>query len=214
MRRKIRIAVPSKGRLKQPTVDILRRSRVEILERERVYDSETSDSRFRVSFMRAFDVPLYVQYGAADVGFTGHDIVVERDADVLELLDFGFGLCGLVVAVPKDSHIRTIEDIADVPRVATEYPNTSRRFFASKGKQVEILTVRGATELAPMLGLAEIIVDVSTTGETLAKNNLRQVAVILESSCRFVCNKIAYRAFEREIRELINKLKGRERVSS
>jgi len=210
MKGKIRIAVPSKGRLKQPTIDILRRSGVKILERERVYDSETSNSGFRVSFMRAFDIPLYVQYGAADVGFTGHDIIVERDADVLELWDVGFGRCNLVVAVPKNSRIRTIEDITDVPRVATEYPNTSLKFFASKGKQVEILTVRGATELAPMLGLAEIIVDVSTTGETLAKNNLRQVAVVLESSCRFVCNKIAYRTFEREVRELIDRLKARE----
>jgi len=210
MKGKIRIAVPNKGRLKQPIIDILRRSGVKILQRERVYDCETSNSRFRVSFMRAFDIPLYVQYGAADVGFTGHDIIVERDADVLELLDVGFGRCNLVVAVPKNSRIRTIEDITEVPRVATEYPNTSRKFFASKGKQVEILTVRGATELAPMLGLAEIIVDVSTTGETLAKNNLRQVAVVLESSCRFVCNKIAYRTFEREVRELIDRLKARE----
>jgi len=213
MKRKIRIAVPNKGRLKQPTMDILRRSGVEILERERVYDCETSDSRFRVFFMRAFDIPIYVQYGAADVGFTGHDIVVERDADVLELLDLGFGQCNLVVAVPKNSQIRTIEDIANVSRVATEYPNASRKFFASKGKQVEILTVRGATELAPALGLAEIMVDVSTTGETLAKNNLRQVAAILKSSCRFICNKIAYRTFEREVRELIDRLKGGEGTS-
>jgi ATP phosphoribosyltransferase len=109
--------------------------------------------------------------------------------------------------VPKNSQIKTIEEITGVPRVATEYPNTSRKFFASKGKQVEILTVRGATELAPILGLAEIIVDVSTTGETLAKNNLRQVALVLESSCRFVCNKIAYRTFEREVRELMDTLK-------
>jgi len=207
MKSKIRIAVPNKGRLKQPTIDILRRSGIKILEQERVYDSETSNSRFQVSFMRAFDIPLYIQYGAADLGFTGHDIIVERDADVLELLDVGFGRCNLVVAVPKNSQIKTIEDITDVPRVATEYPNTSRRFFASKGKQVEILTVRGATELAPILGLADIIVDVSTTGVTLSKNNLRQVAVVLESSCRFVCNKIAYRAFEQEVRELIDMLK-------
>ena len=208
MKSKMRIAVPNKGRLKQPTIDVLRRSGIEILKPERVYDSETSSPRFQVSFMRAFDIPLYVQYGAADLGFTGHDIVVERDADVLELLDVGFGQCNLVVAVPENSQIRTIEDIADVPRVATEYPNTTRRFFASNGKQVEILTVRGATELAPRLGLAEIIVDVSTTGETLSKNNLRQVAVILESSCRFVCNKIAYRTYEREVEELIDRLKG------
>jgi len=211
MKSKIRIAVPNKGRLKQPTIDILRRSGIRILERERVYNSETSNSRFQVSFMRAFDIPLYVQYGAADLGFTGHDIIVERDADVLELLDVGFGRCNLVVAVPRNSQIRAIEDVTDVPRVATEYPNTSRRFFASKGKQVEILTVRGATELAPILGLAEIIVDVSTTGETLAKNNLRQIAIVLESSCRFVCNKIAYRTFEREVKELIDRLKRGER---
>jgi len=207
MKSKIRIAVPNKGRLKQPTIDILMRSGIKILKEERVYDSETSNPRFQVSFMRAFDIPLYIQYGAADLGFTGHDIIVERDADVLEILDVGFGRCNLVVAVPKNSQIKTIEDITDVPRVATEYPNTSRKFFTSKGKQVEILAVRGATELAPILGLAEIIVDVSTTGETLAKNNLRQIAVVLESSCRFVCNKIAYRTFEREVRELIDTLK-------
>ena len=207
MERKIRIAIPSKGRLKQPSIQALQRAGIKILEDERAYVSKTSDPRFEAIFARAFDVPLYVQYGAVDLGITGHDIILEREADVHELFDLGFGECQLVVAVPENSTVRSINEISEVARVATEFPNLSRKYFEGLGKQVEILRVRGTAELAPKLGLAQIIVDVSSTGETLRKNNLKVIATILDSTCRLACNKISYRIFESEIKEFLGRLR-------
>ena len=207
MKRKIRIAIPSKGRLRQPSIQALQRAGINILEEERAYVSKTSDPRFEANFARAFDVPVYVQYGAVDLGMTGHDLILEREANIHELLDLGFGKCQLVVAVPENSIIRSINDISEVAKVATEYPNLSRKYFEGLGKQVEILRVRGTAELAPKLGLAQIIVDVSSTGETLRKNNLKVIATILDSTCRLACNKIAFRTFENEINEFLGRLR-------
>jgi len=206
MKRKIRIAIPSKGRLKQPSIQVLQRAGVNILGEERAYVSKTSDPRFEAIFARAFDIPVYVHYGAVDLGITGHDLILEREADVHQLLDLRFGKCQLVVAVPENSKINSINDIPAVARVATEYPNLGRKYFEGLGKQVEILGVRGTSELAPKLGLAQIIVDVSSSGETLWKNNLKVIATILDSTCRLACNKIAYRTFENEINEFLDRL--------
>jgi len=207
MKRKIRIAIPSKGRLKQRPIQVLQRAGVDVLEEERAYVSETSNPKFEAVFARAFDIPVYVHYGAVDLGITGHDLILEREAEVHELLDLGFGRCELVVAVPEDSEICSIDDVPAVARVVTEYPNISRKYFEGLGKQVEILEVRGTSELAPKLGLAQIIVDVSSTGETLRKNHLKAIATILDSTCRLACNKIAYRTFESEISDFVAKLR-------
>ena len=207
MKRKIRIAIPSKGRLRQPSIQVLQHAGINILEEERAYVSKTSNPRFEAIFARAFDIPIYVHYGAVDLGITGHDLILEREADVHELLDLGFGKCQLVVAAPENSKINSINDVPAVARVATEYPNLSRKYFEGLGKQVEILRVRGTSELAPKLGLAQIIVDVSSTGETLRKNNLKVIATIFDSTCRLACNKIAYRTFENEINEFLGRLR-------
>jgi ATP phosphoribosyltransferase len=207
MKRKIRIAIPSKGRLNQPSIQALQNAGINILREERTYISETSDPRFEAIFARAFDVPIYVQYGAADLGITGHDIILERQAEVHELLDLGFGKCQLVAAVPENLKIRSVKDLPAVTRVATEYPNLSQKYFENAGKQVEILVIRGTAELAPTLGLAQIIVDVTETGETLRRNKLKVIGTVLDSTCRLACNKIAYRVFENEVNELIDKLR-------
>jgi len=205
--RKIRIAIPNKGRLKEPSVKMLQNIGIEILEEERTYVCKTSDPRFEVIFARAFDVPVYIHYGAVDLGVTGYDLILEREAEVYDLLDLGFGKCQLVVAVPENSAIDSVNDIPSVARVATEFTNISRKYFENIGKQVEILGVRGTAELAPAIGLAQIIVDISSSGETLRKNNLKVIATILDSTCRLACNKIAYRTFEKEIAELLAKIK-------
>lgn len=207
MKRKIRIAIPSKGRLKQPSIQVLQRAGINVLEEKRAYVSKTSNPRFEAIFARAFDISIYVHYGAVDLGITGHDLILEREADVHELLDLGFGKCQLVVAAPENSKICSINDIPAVARVATEYPTLSRKYFEGLGKQVEILEVRGTSELAPRLGLAQIIVDVSSSGETLRKNNLKVIATILDSTCRLACNKIAYRTFENEVNEFLGRLR-------
>jgi ATP phosphoribosyltransferase len=208
MKRKIRIAIPSKGRLNQPSIQALQDAGITVLKKERTYVSETSDPRFEAVFARTFDVPIYIQYGATELGLTGHDIILERGADVHELLDLGFGKCQLVVAVPEESTISSIDDVPAVARVATEYPNLCQKYFESVGKQVEILMVRGTAELAPRLGLAQIIVDITETGETLRRNKLKVIATVLDSSCRLACNRIAYRVFESEINELLDKLRS------
>jgi ATP phosphoribosyltransferase len=206
--KKIRIAVPNKGRIKQPTLDALANAGITILEEERTYVSKTSDPRFEAIFARANDIPVYVHYGAVDLGVTGHDLIVEREADVLELLDMEFGKATMIVAVPEKSSIKTMDDVPALTRVATEFPTITRKYFEKQGKQVEVLEVSGTTELAPKLGLAQMIVDITSTGETLRKNKLRIVGTILESTCRLACNKIAYRTYEKEITELQSKLQG------
>jgi ATP phosphoribosyltransferase len=206
--KKIRIAIPNKGRIKQPTMDALAGAGITILEEERTYVSKTSDPRFEAIFARANDIPVYVHYGAVDLGITGHDLILEREADVLELLDLEYGKATLVVAVPEKSSITTVNDVPALTRVATEFPNIARKYFERLGKQVEVLEVSGTAELAPKLGLAQMIVDITSSGETLRKNRLRVIGTILDSTCRLACNKIAYRTFEKEISELQSKLQG------
>ena len=208
MKQKIRIAIPNKGRIKQPSMDALAGAGLTILEEERTYVSRTSDPRFEAIFARANDIPVYVQYGAVDLGITGHDLILEREADVLELLDLEYGKATLVVAVPEKSLINTVNDVPALTRVATEFPNIARKYFENLGKQVEVLEVSGTAELAPKLGLAQMIVDITSTGETLRKNKLRIIGTILDSTSRLACNKIAYRTFETEISEFVSKLQG------
>jgi ATP phosphoribosyltransferase len=206
--KKIRIAIPNKGRIKKPTMDALAQVGIIVLEEARTYVSKTSDPRYEAIFARANDIPVYVHYGAVDLGITGHDLILEREADVLELFDLEFGKATLVVAVPEKSPINTINDVPSLTRVATEFPNITRKYFEGIGKQVEVLEVSGTAELAPKLGLAQMIVDITSSGETLRKNKLRIIETILSSTSRLACNKIAYRTFEKEISELQAKLKG------
>ena len=141
MKKKIRVAVPNKGRIKQPTMDALAGAGITILEEERTYVSKTSDPRYEAIFARANDIPVYVHYGAVDLGVTGHDLILEREADVLELLDLEYGKATLVVAVPEKSSITTVNDVPALTRVATEFPNITRKYFERQGKQVEVLEV-------------------------------------------------------------------------
>jgi ATP phosphoribosyltransferase len=208
MNKKIRIAIPNKGRLKKPAIEALARAGIEVLEEDRAYVSQTSDPQFEAIFARANDIPVYVHYGAVDLGITGHDLILERDANVLELMDLEFGYCKLVVAVPEDSPITSVAEVPALTRVATGFPNITRNFFEKRGKQVEVLEVSGTAELAPKLGLAQIIVDITSTGETLRQNKLRIIGSILESTSRLACNKIAYRTYEKQITELLAKMRG------
>lgn len=208
MKKKIRIAIPNKGRIKQPTLDALVCAGITVLEEERTYVSKTSDPRFEAIFARANDIPVYVHYGAVDLGITGHDLILEREADVLELMDLEFGNATVVVAVPEKSQITTVADVPALTRVATEFPTITRKYFERLGKQVEVLEVSGTSELAPKLGLAQMIVDITSTGETLRKNKLRIIGTLFDSTCRLACNKIAYRTYEKEISELQSKLQG------
>lgn len=157
---------------------------------------------------KAMDVPTYVEYGAADIGVSGKDVLLERDKAVVELLDLGLSRCELVVAVPDDSGVHRVEDLGFNARVATKYPRTAERFFQSRGIQVEIIPLNGSVELAPLVGLADAIVDVTQTGTTLRENGLRVVGGVAQSTLRLIANPVSYKVHFEAIRALAERLKG------
>jgi ATP phosphoribosyltransferase len=181
----MRIAVPNKGRLHDPSVDLLERAGLHVVDgADRQLYAETVDPDVTVLYARAADIPEYVADGAADVGITGLDQVREADPGTLtELLDLGFGSCRLVLAAPEDDAVETVDDF-EGGRVATEFPNVTRRYFEEVDVDVEITEVSGATELTPHVDIADGIVDITSTGTTLRMNRLEIVDEVLQSSVR------------------------------
>lgn len=180
----MRVAVPNKGRLHDPTVELLEKAGLEIHNgADRKLYAETVDPEIDVLYARAADIPEYVAEGAADVGITGLDQTREADVDLIDHLDLGFGECRLVLAAPEEDDVSTVEDLAG-KRVATEFPNVSQRFFEEQGVDVELIHVTGATELTPHAGMADAIIDITSTGTTLEVNNLEIIAEVLDSSVR------------------------------
>ncbi|MFC4439823.1 MULTISPECIES: ATP phosphoribosyltransferase [Natrialbaceae] len=181
----MRIAVPNKGRLHEPTIDLLERAGLHLENgAERKLYADTVDPDVSVLFARAADIPEYVADGAAEMGITGYDQVREARVDtVSELLDLEFGRCRLVLAAPEDGDIDGVEDLAG-KTVATEFPNVTRDFFADTGVDPNVVEVSGATELTPHVEMADAIVDITSTGTTLKMNQLAVVEEVLSSSVR------------------------------
>jgi len=181
----MRIAVPNKGRLHDPTLDLLERAGLHVVDgADRKLYADTVDPDVTLLFARAADIPEYVSDGAADVGITGHDQISEAEPDnVTELLDLGFGQCRLVLAAPEDGEITAVEDLAG-KKVATEFPTITRRYFEERGVDPEIVEVTGATELTPHVEMADAIVDITSTGTTLKVNRLAIIDEVLDSSVR------------------------------
>jgi ATP phosphoribosyltransferase len=182
----LRIALPNKGRLADETRELFADAGLEIRSRGDRALTASIGGEFEAIFVRAQDIPEFVADGAADAGITGWDLVVEADRDLEMLLDLEFGVCRVVVAAREESGYQSLADMAGSPRVATAFPRLTRRFFAKEGREVEIVPVSGAAEIAPHLGIADIIVDLTSTGSTLRVNGLREVATVLESSARLV----------------------------
>jgi ATP phosphoribosyltransferase len=160
--------------------------------------------------MRPSDVPTYVEAGAADAGITGKDVLSEqRDRAVYELLDLGYGACRMVLAGRRgDERLGESERRLGAMRIATKYPRTAQRYFESTGRQAEVIEVKGSVELAPLVGLADGIVDLVDTGRTLAENDLEVREEIARSSARLVANRIAHKLRPAEIDGLVERLKG------
>ncbi|MBI4539358.1 MAG: ATP phosphoribosyltransferase [Gemmatimonadetes bacterium] len=188
----IRIALPNKGRLAEEARSLFEQAGLSAEFREGRALVASMGEGFEALFVRAQDIPEFVADGAADVGVTGLDLIRETDRSVRELLDLQFGHCRLVVAVTEDSPVQSPAHIAPGARVATSFPRLAREFFLSHGVRVEIAPVSGAAEVAPHLGVAKVIVDLTSTGSTLRVNGLREVATILESTARLVANEDAY----------------------
>lgn len=177
------IAVPNKGRLHDPAVELLERAGLDIVDgADRKLYADTVDPEVGVLFARAADIPEYVSDGAAALGITGLDQVREAGRDNVEaLLDLKFGQCRLVVAAPETGPIETVADLAG-GTVATEFPHITRQFFESADVETDVVEVSGATELTPHVEMADAIVDITSTGTTLRMNRLAVIAEVLESS--------------------------------
>jgi ATP phosphoribosyltransferase len=180
----MRIAVPNKGRLHEPTVDLLERAGLHLVDgADRKLYANTVDPDVTVLFARSNDIPEYVADGAADLGITGYDQVRESPVDLEELLDLEYGTCRIVLAAPEESEFSTVADF-EGGTVATEFPRITREFFEDAGVDVDITEVSGATELTPHVDMADGIVDITSTGTTLRMNRLEVVDEVLSSSVR------------------------------
>jgi len=153
--------------------------------------AKTVDEEIEVMFARARDIPEFVADGVADVGITGYDLICERDTEnsVEFLLDFNFGKANLVIASPEDSAINSINDLKNGMKIATEFPHITKKYLESKNLDLEIIELSGATEIAPFIGVADLISDLTSTGTTLKLNRLKQIDTIVKSTTRLIANK-------------------------
>ncbi len=190
-RRPVRVALPNKGRLSEKALALFEQAGLRAQFRADRALLASLGPHFQAIMVRAADIPEFLADGAAEIGVTGADLVSESGRDLHEVLDLGFGSCRLVVAVKDDSPVRRAADLPSGTRVATSFPGITRRYFASLGIEIEVATVTGATEIAPHLGVADVIVDLSSTGSTLRVNGLREVDTVLESSARLVASPSA-----------------------
>jgi len=189
---RLRLAVPNKGRMVEPTLRLLHDAGLVFEEHDRSLVSRVQNFDLDILFVRTNDVIEFVGDGVADLGITGIDLLSETGAELPRVRELGYGRCRLAPAVPNDAAARTLDDLAGL-RVATAHPNTARRFFAAQGIAVDIIPISGAVEVAPRLGLAEAIVDLVSTGSTLVMNGLRPVGDVLASEAVLVANPTAQR---------------------
>ncbi len=205
----LKLAVPNKGRLKGRSIEILKRAGLEIEdEQERKLFAGVENIDFEVMFLRTKDIVRFVHNGAVDVGITGRDLVLESglDVDIVRKLDYGY--CRLSAAAPEASGIESVEDVKEGMMVATSFPRLTKEFFDEQGKEVEVTSVSGAAEVTPHIGVADLIVDLVSTGSTLKTNRLKEFATIIESTAVLVANRESLRAKKEEIEELSEALRS------
>lgn len=204
----VKIAVP-KGHLEKPTVRLLEDSGIGIVNKEaRQLFARTRDPEVELVFVRAQDIPDLVAKGAVDLGVTGRDLVEESESNVAELLDLGYGFARIIVAAQEKSGIKTSEDVKPGMRVATEFPGLAKRYFEGKGVEVEIVRVTGAAEITPLMGVADLIVDVTSTGTTLRTHGLEIVDTILESSAKLIANPRSLQEKKSKIEGIVTAMKS------
>lgn len=207
----LRLALPNKGRLHDDARSLLADAGLEVRASSERALVASLGGEFEAIFVRAQDIPEFVADGAADAGITGRDLIEESGRPLESRLDLGFGRCRLVVATRDDSAVRSIADIPDGTRVATVFPRITTRFFAAAGRTVELVPVSGAVEIAPHLGIADTVLDLTSTGSTLRVNGLREIATVLESTAQLVVATRDRRGAasddrERTLRELVDAL--------
>lgn len=199
----------SKGKLIESALNLFRRAGYEIAglsvdSRRLIFVSPENDMTFLI--VRPSDVPTYVEYGGADAGIVGKDVLMEQESDVYEPLDLGFGACRISVAALRGEG--TNDRLSSKIRIATKYPRITERYFNARGIPVEIVKLYGSIELAPVVRLADRIVDLVETGSTLKAHDLVEVEVITQSTARFIINRASLRLKQEALMELIRKLRA------
>ncbi|KSU59905.1 ATP phosphoribosyltransferase [[Bacillus] enclensis] len=197
------IAMP-KGRIFEEAVELLRKADYDLPpefddSRKLIIEVPQEDLRFILA--KPMDVPTYVEHGVADLGIAGKDVMLEEERDVYELLDLKISGCYLAVAGLPGTKM---SDVA--PKIATKYPNVASSYFREQGEQVEIIKLNGSIELAPLIGLADRIVDIVSTGRTLKENGLVEYETIVDITSRLIVNPVSYRMKDEKIEDLVARL--------
>jgi ATP phosphoribosyltransferase len=201
--RPLTLAVP-KGRINRVLVPLLQRAGVEagpLLEDDRRLVRQNADGSMRFLFLKPDDVPTYVEYGAADLGVVGRDTLLERNYELYQPVDLRVGVCRLVVAAPRGVTAPAL------PRVATKYPHIARQYFASRGVQAEVIFVQSSVELAPAVGLADLILDLVETGTTLRENDLEERELVAPVSSLLVANRAQFKLHHDRIAPFVEALR-------
>ena len=206
---KIKIAIPSKGRISEPSINILEKAGLGLIDKNnRKLISKTFNENIEVMFARASDIPKFVNNGVADMGITGVDLINESEAEVAELLDLRFGQTKLVLAAPEESDIKSTDDITEDMIVATEFPVLTRKYLNEKGLDLKIIKLSGSTEAAPFIGIADLITDLTSTGTTLKMNHLKIIDNILDSTIKLIANKESLETRSELIEAVSTSIKG------
>ncbi|KMK77466.1 ATP phosphoribosyltransferase [Alkalihalobacillus pseudalcaliphilus] len=197
------VAMP-KGRIFDEAVEMLRKAQYTLpdeFENSRKLIIDVPEENMRFILAKPMDVPTYVEHGVADIGVAGKDVMIEEERDVYEVLDLKISACYLAVAgLPGYSK----KDIN--PKVASKYPNLATQYFKEQGEQVEIIKLNGSIELAPLIGLADRIVDIVSTGQTLKENGLVELGAIVPITSRLIVNPVSYRLKDERIEEMVERL--------
>lgn len=204
----ITIALP-KGKLFKKSVDMLAKvgySAENVVEDSRKLVISNDETKVRFIIAKTVDVPTYVEYGAADIGIIGKDVLNEQGKDVVELLDLNFGRCRLMMAVPEATRRPNLTDYAHT-RAATKYPNCAKRYFDKLGIQVELVKLNGSIELGPIVGLSESIIDIVETGTTLRENKLVELDSVFTATARLIANRASFKLKFDRLHKLVKDLR-------
>lgn len=205
----LKIAIPNKGRMSEKMLDLLERAGLNIEDKkERCLSTQTKDGRYSIIFLRTKDIPKFIQNGTADIGFTGIDVVEEAGSEVDKILDLDFGKCDMVVAIKDEDVYSKPSDLPNDIKVVTSFPNIAKKYFKKIGKNADIIEVAGATEITPRLGLADVIIDITSSGSTLKMNKLRIIDSFLKSSATIIGRPGILKERQDEIETFITAIKS------
>ena len=205
----LKLGVPNKGRLNERTIELLTKAGLDLGEdigRKLYVKARNQD--VEVTFVRAQDVPEFIEAGAIDIGITGLDELAESGCDLKNVLNLEFGFCHLALAVPETSAITDASQVKDGSKIATSFPRLTKRYFESMGKEVDIIVVTGAAEIMPYLGVADYITDLVSTGSTLKMNRLKEIGTILESQAAVITSESAMKNKADAIEEIVSSIRS------